>query len=619
MCGIVGTIRIGDLGLLEQMTEVMAYRGPDDFGYYQDGEVCLGHRRLSILDLSAAGHQPMLADDGLSALVFNGEIYNFQALRAELAQRGQRFQTGTDTEVILHAYRAWGLACLERFEGMFAFALWDRRENRLLLARDRLGIKPLFYHTTGTGLAFASELKPLLLLPGLQRTVNRRALRSAIRYGGNLEDESMLASIFKLPPAQALLWQNGRTTLQRFWQHPPPTTPPVTLPEGKLVGELRERLQRAVQSHLISDAPLGASLSGGLDSSAIVALMAQSSARPIETFTIGQGEDDPDLRAARLVAQHWRTNHHELQINPGEVAELLPRVVWHLEEPLGQLETIQLYLSYAAAARHVKVLLIGEGADELFGGYARYKLLASGLPLPLALRQDLYRRVYQHSDVPLSSRAGRGLARLLWGDPPLSPLADALPRVPPPFAETPDATNTSANALKTALNYDQRKLLPHLYLKRADALGMAHSLELRVPFLDRSLVELAARLPASLLVRGHTEKYLLRQALAPLLPRAIWQRRKHPLQMRVNAGLVNTLDTLCDQLLKPADVQARGFFEPARVDQLRRTRPGRLATQPEWKFWLWRIWSMLLCELWARLFLDRLPTSAPPSSLTDLL
>jgi asparagine synthase (glutamine-hydrolysing) len=201
MCGIVGTIQLGDLGLIEQMTALMAYRGPDDVGFYEDGEVRFGHRRLSILDLSAAGHQPMQADDGLSVLVYNGEIYNFAALRAELEKRGARFYTGTDTEVILHAYRVWGVDCLRRFEGMFAFALWDRRLRQLLLARDRLGIKPLFYHRHGTALAFASELKPLLLLPGLKRAVNRRALRSAIRFGSNLEDESMLASVFKVPPA----------------------------------------------------------------------------------------------------------------------------------------------------------------------------------------------------------------------------------------------------------------------------------------------------------------------------------------------------------------------------------------------------------------------------------
>jgi asparagine synthase (glutamine-hydrolysing) len=611
MCGIVGTIQLGDLGLIEQMTALMAYRGPDDVGFYEDGEVRFGHRRLSILDLSAAGHQPMQADDGLSVLVYNGEIYNFAALRAELEKRGARFYTGTDTEVILHAYRVWGVDCLRRFEGMFAFALWDRRLRQLLLARDRLGIKPLFYHRHGTALAFASELKPLLLLPGLKRAVNRRALRSAIRFGSNLEDESMLASVFKVPPAHYLLWHAGAVSLHHYWLHPKPT--PVVCDEAKLTIQVREQLRQAVQAHMVSDAPLGAALSGGLDSSGIVALMAESSPRPIETFTVGHGADDPDLLAARQVAEHWRTNHHELSIEAGNIADVLPRVVWQLEEPLGQMETVQMFLNYEAAARFVKVLLIGEGADELFGGYARYKLLTA--PLPYALQRDLYGRVYQHSDEPLATTTGRVLTRWLWGKPPLSPLTDAVPRAAAPLQELP----SPAHAAEWAMNYDQRTILPHLYLKRADALGMAHSLELRVPFLDRQIVELAAHIPSELLIKGGVEKYILRRAFAPLLPPAIIRRRKHPLQMRVNAGLLATLDDLCDQLLRPADVRRRGFFDSARVAELRRNRPGRFSTPLARKFWTWRIWSMLLCELWARLFLDRLPSATPPASLQEVL
>lgn len=613
MCGIVGTIRVGDLALVERMAAVIAYRGPDDYGLYEDGDVCLGHRRLSILDLSAAGHQPMTSDDGQVVITYNGEIYNFRQLRAELERRGYHFRTGTDTEVILYAYQAWGVESLGRLEGMFAFALWDRRAGEMLLARDRLGIKPLFYRNGGGSLAFASELKPLLLVPGIKREVNRRALRSAIRYGSNLENESLLASVHKLPPAHFLIWRDGVSEVFPYWQHPRPA--PEAWDEDKLTTELRGTLRRAVQSHMISDAPLGAALSGGLDSSGVVALMAESSPRPIDTFTVGHGADDPDILAARLVAEHWRTNHHEIAVEAENVADVLPRVVWHLEEPLGQMETVQMFINYRAAAKFVKVLLIGEGADELFGGYARYKVFEPRLPLPLAVRKDLYARVYQHSDEPMATALGRVMARQLWGAPPISPLADAHPRTAPPLADV----SSRGHAIERAMNYDQRTILPHLYLKRADAMGMAHSLELRVPFLDRQIVELAARIPGELMVKNGVEKYILRRALAPLLPPAIIQRRKHPLQMRVNAGLVETLDYLCDKLLSPADVKARGFFDPERVARLRRERPGRLATHTERKFWTWRIWSMILCELWARMFLDRLPTPTPPARLADVL
>jgi asparagine synthase (glutamine-hydrolysing) len=573
----------------------------------------LAHRRLSILDLSEAGRQPMQTDDGQLVITYNGEIYNFRELREGLEAKGYKFRTGTDTEVILSAYHAYGFACIERFEGTFAFALWDRGRGHLLLARDRLGIKPLFYRECGDGLAFASELKPLLLLPGLERRVNRRALRSAIRFGSNIEDESMMSSIFKLRPGYHLLWRDGLCNSFPYWHHPRPV--PETWDEERLTTELRCQLRQSVQSHMISDAPLGAALSGGLDSSGVVALMAESSPRPIDTFTVGHGADDPDILAARLVAERWRTNHHEIAVEAENVADALPRVVWQLEEPLGQMETVQMFLNYRAAAKFVKVLLIGEGADELFGGYARYKIFEPLLPLPLSVRRDLYMRVYQHSDEPMATAFGRVLARGLWGASPISPLLDPQPRIVSPLGDV----TKRGHAIERAMNYDQRTILPHLYLKRADAMGMAHSLELRVPFLDRQIVELAARIPGKLMVKSGAEKYVLRRALAPLLPPAIIRRRKHPLQMRVDMDLVDTLDYLCDRLLNPADIKARGFFDPERVARLRIGRPGRLAMDTERKFWTWRIWSIILCELWAWMFLDRLPTPDPPSRLADVL
>lgn len=613
MCGIVGTIRIGDLSLVEQMTEMMAYRGPDDFGLYQDGDVRLGHRRLSILDLSAAGHQPMETSDGRLVIVYNGEIYNFRELRSELEALGYRFFTGTDTETILYAYQEYGLGCLEKLEGMFAFALWDRHRRRLLLARDRTGIKPLFYHLSGDGLAFASELKPLLRLPGLKPEVNRRALRSAVRYASNIEDESMVASIFKLPPGHWLLWDDGVCTTGAYWSHPYPA--PEAWDEETLASELRRRLERVVHSHLISDAPLGAALSGGLDSSGIVALMAQNGSNRVETFTVGHGADDPDLINARLVAEYCHTNHHEILISAENVADLLPRVVWHLEEPMGQMEALQMYVNYREAARFVKVLLIGEGADECFGGYSRYKLLNPGWPVPLAVRKDLYARVYMYADGSPRTLAAKTLARGLWGRPAASPLLDPRPCAPMPLLDV----DHSSHALERALNHDQRTYLPHLALKRADAMGMAHSLELRVPFVDRQIVELAARIPGTMMMRGVTEKYILRRALAPLLPPAIAGRRKRAFQMRLDPGLAETLNCLCDLLLRPADVRERGFFDPGLVESLRRSRPGRFATPMAHKTWSYRIWAMLLCETWARMFLDRPISATPPSGLKELL
>ncbi len=613
MCGIAGTIRIGDLGLVEQMSEIMAYRGPDDHGLYEDGDLRLGHRRLSILDLSDAGHQPMQTEDGEHVIVCNGEIFNYRELRAKLQKRGYKFRSNSDTETILYAYREFGLDFLSHLEGMFAFALWDRQLRRLVLARDRTGIKPIFYYLQGDGLAFASELKPFLLIPGLQPRVNRRALRSVIRYAANIEDESLLASVFKLPPGNCLIWENGTCHQHKYWSHPAPA--PEQWNESELAEELRAKLTEVVRSHMISDAPIGAALSGGIDSSGVVALMAQSNGTgTVSTFTVAYGEDDPDLTSARVVAEHCRTDHHEILISAENVAELLPRVVWHLEEPLGHMETVQLYAIYREAARFVKVLLIGEGADECFGGFMRYKLLSPRVPLPTAVSKDLYGRVYQNSDGSLSTLSGRALARMMWGKAPPAPFRDPHPRAAMPLVDV----HARANLLGTAMNHDQRVLLPNLFLKRADALGMAHSLELRVPFLDRQIVELAARIPANLMVHARTDKYILRRALDSVLPPRIARRRKHPQQMQVNTGLVGTLENLADLLLRPSDVRERGFFDPALVEEVRRMRPRSWAGASPVKFWSWRLWSMIQCELWARMFLDR-PISAQPPALSEVI
>lgn len=611
MCGIVGAVRVADRETVTGMTRLLAHRGPDDEGIFEDGETILGHRRLSILDPTPAGHQPMCDDTGELAITYNGEIYNYRELRAELERRGHRFHTDTDTEVLLVGYREYGPGVLEHIEGIFAFGLWDARDGSLLLARDRSGVKPLFYHVTGEGIAFASELKALRLLPGFVSRPNRRALRSAMRYACNLEDESMLAGVFKLPPGEWLRWKDGRIERGAYWRHPEPL--PLPWREEELAIELRARLQRVVEQQMVSDVPLGAALSGGLDSSGIVALMARTG-RPVHAFTVGHGENDPDLVQARVVAEHTGADLHELLIESQDVAELLPRVVWFLEEPLGQMESVQMYANYGAAAAHVKVLLVGEGADELFAGYDRYRLLARGLPLPRAVRNELYERVYMYADRQPHGLISRAVARAAWGRLPGSPMADPVPRAPGP----PCNGKPRGRALGAALHHDRRTYLHHLSLKRADATGMAHGLELRVPYLGREIVELAATIPDGLLLRGGVEKYCLRRALAPLLPEAIVRRRKRPFQMALDDGLVRTMDDLCDLLLRPEDVAARGFFEPARVAALRRGRPGKRAPYIAHKVWSYRVWAMLAAEVWARLFLDRPPAAGAPSGLAAI-
>ena len=600
MCGIVGAIRIADLDVVRRMTRLLAHRGPDDEGFWQDGSAVFGHRRLSILDLTPLGHQPMSTDDGELTIVFNGEIYNFPAVRLELERLGHRFHTHSDTEVLLLGYRQWGDAMLEHVEGIFAFGLWDSTAGRLLLARDRSGVKPLFWHARDGGLAFASELKPFRLLPGFVAEVNRRALRSTMRFACNLEAESMLAGVHKLSPGQKLVWQDGRCQVSNYWSYPEPRPKPFAPSDAAQT--LREVLGRTVRSQMLSDAPLGAALSGGLDSSGIVALMAEQGAR-VRTYTVGHGPNDPDLLAARVVAEHCGTEHHELLIESEDVLDLLPKTMWFLEEPLGQMEAVQMYLNYEAASKHVKVLLVGEGADELFAGYDRYRLFDKRRHLTAGLRNALYERVYLYADRQPRHVLARAMSRAAFGRLAPSPMADPLPRAPEP----PLRGLSRERALERALNHDQRSYLHELSLKRADATGMAHGLELRVPFLGREVVELAASMPGDLFRRHGIEKWVLREALRPLLPPSIVDRRKHGFQMHLDERLVETLQELCDRLLPPDLVAARDVFNPARVAALRAGRPRRGAAFIAHRVVAFRICAMLMAEVWARLFLDRTP------------
>jgi len=612
MCGIVGVVRLAGRDVVERMTRLVAHRGPDDAGIWQEGEVVLGHRRLSILDLSPSGHQPMLTDDGESAIVYNGEIYNFVAVRAELERLGHRFRSHSDTEVVLLGYREWGDGVLERIEGIFAFGLWDAVAGRLLLARDRSGVKPLFWYQRDGGLAFSSELKPFRLLPGFVSEVNRRALRSTMRFVCNLEEESMLVGVRKLAPGGKLVWQSGRVQLSGYWSYPEPRPRPWSPRDA--AASLRDVLGRTVRSQMISDAPLGAALSGGIDSSGIVALMAENGAK-VRTYTVGHGSADPDLIAARRVADHCRTEHHEILIESEDLADLLPRVTWFLEEPLGQMETAQMYLNYQAASKHVKVLLVGEGADELFAGYDRFKLFDASRMLTPGLREALYERFYLCADRQPRHRLARLMAQAAFGHLAPSPMADPLPRA----GEPPIHGLQRERAMERAMNHDQRTYLHHLSLKRADATGMAHGVELRVPFLGRAVVELAASFPGDLSRRGGVEKWVLREAVRPLLPAAIVERRKRPFQMQIDRRLVDTLQRLCELLLPPDRVRSRGFFDPELVAALRAGRPRRSAAPNAHVAWAYRMWAMVMAEVWARLFLDRPPEAPPPATLDELI
>lgn len=596
MCGIAGMAGFSDPALLRRMTGLIAYRGPDDDGFYEDAQVGLGHRRLSIIDLST-GHQPMTSDDGRSVIVFNGEIYNFPQLRADLERQGIRFRTHADTEVIVNLYQVYGDACASYLNGIFAFAIWDTTRKRLLLARDHLGVKPLVYAERDGALVFGSESKSLLLWDGVRPELNPEALRQSLVWSYVPGDETLLAGIYKLPPGCTLTWEAGKTTIRRFWSL---ETAALEQLEDRGLDYYRtgllERLAESVRGQMISDVPLGATLSGGLDSSTIVALMARVSERPVITFTIGFGGPKDELDPARRVAEHCRTEHREFIVDPSHFTEILPRVLWHLEEPI--LSSIMpTWLLGEAARKLVTVILIGEGSDEIFAGYRRLWPVSDRFRrfVPDRLKEWFY---FWHF-------SGFGAEA---GDPIWSPaMSRTLSPVGPVDAYYRPAMRARRDQLNGLLLHEQRYELPDFQLLRIDRLTMAHSVEARVPFLDPHVVEFANSMPSHYKLRGNCEKFILREAARELLPASILDRRKQGLGTPLIPWFRNGLYDVARDLLSPSNVKSRGLFSPAAVDRLFDTSRDTRWHRED----LGKLFKLLMIEMWQRMYIDQ-PVDAVP-------
>jgi asparagine synthase (glutamine-hydrolysing) len=555
MCGICGILNLDgepvDRDLLEAMTEVLHHRGPDDDGYFLEDGLGLGFRRLAIIDL-AGGRQPMANEDGVLQVVFNGEIYNFRELRAQLQQLGHTFRTSSDTEVIVHGYEAWGPQVVEQLNGMFALAVWNRRDRELFLARDRCGIKPLFYSLNRRTLAFASEIKSLLLLPGFEAAVDPRAVFDYFSLHYITGSRTIYRDILQLQPGEALHLKDNRVTTWKYWQ--PRVTPGPERGLEDWCEELRQRLQEAVRLQLVADVPLGVFLSGGIDSSGITAAMARTGVREIRTFNVGFEVAKYDETAyAQAVSRHLGTGHETFRLG-ASATDLLPKLLWHLDEPMADATIIPTYLLSQATRRRVTVALSGEGGDELFAGYTQYQ----GMQLNRYL--GLFPRVLRRGLVNLASHLPNfGSARLGYlahrleriAASSLFPLFEGYTRKVAGFTPeqqqrlfSPDFQRQSAgfppleelwafprnypelDPIAQANLADLSVYLPNDLLVKADRMSMACSLEVRVPFLDHTLVEFALSMPMNLKLHGFRTKHALRQSLAPWLPPEILQRRK---------------------------------------------------------------------------------------------
>ncbi len=634
MCGICGYLGVHQEGLLAEMTATLVHRGPDDCGAYEADGIGLGMRRLSIIDV-AGSRQPIENENGSLVIVFNGEIYNYRELREELLSRGHRFRTQGDTEVVLHLYEDMGPRCLERLNGMWGLAIWDKQRRRLFLARDRLGIKPMYYAQLGERFLFGSEFKAILRYRGWQPTLDPAGVDAYLALRFVPGPGGMLRELRKLPAAHYLTVEDGRVVLERYWE-PELYSGPFPASDEEYLEGFAEQFERSVRMRLVSEVPLGAYLSGGIDSSTIVAVMAQQLADPVRTFTVGFDYQHDELAAAAETARRLGCRHTEIACRAEDV-DLLPRIAWHLDEPLGDPIVIPMFQLAREAKRQVTVILAGEGADETLGGYLFHRALVRGEQLarfmPALIRRGLLEPAVALTpagvlnlafDYPaaLGQRGKRKVMdflRLL--DPPQ--LAEAYHHLISLFDPrdtaglyqdefrarlnghtlenpSPRALTARAPILNRVIDLQFRDWLPEDILTKQDKMSMASGIEARVPFLDHRLVEYVLRVPPRLKLRGGATKYLLRAYARRLLPTEAVERRKMPFYVPLEHFLGHPRfrdimeDTLSDRV-----VRERGLFRPEAVARLRNAlAQGEFLVAKQ-------VFSLVMLELWFRTALDR--------------
>ncbi|MBW4028285.1 MAG: asparagine synthase (glutamine-hydrolyzing) [Acidobacteria bacterium] len=624
MCGIAGIYeyqrqRSVQADILQHMTDVIEHRGPDDAGAFINGSIALGMRRLSIIDI-AGGRQPVSNETGEIKLIFNGEIYNFRSLQADLIDRGHLLQTSSDTEVITHLYEEQGTGCVNSLRGMFGFALWDAGRNRLMLARDRLGIKPLYYTSVDGVLIFGSEIKSILQHPSVVAELDIDALNNFLSMKYVPSPQTMFRGIHSLPPGFILTCDRSGIALSRYWDLS--FSSQVQLSEGECAEHLDTLLRESILLHLQSDVPFGAFLSGGLDSSVVVGLMANYVSHPVNTFSVGferQGAEISETHYARIVADHFGTRHHEVIITSADFLSHAQSVAWHLDQPIADLACFANMMLAECASQNVKMVLTGEGGDELFGGYARYagerfRSLTKFIPdwiggsvvrasslLPGLRRPKLALNALMESDeasrllhwFPLFGTQEK--LRLLSNDTlqRISSLASAEKIVGQQLVDA----DTSV-ALHRMLYVDTKLWLPDDLLARGDKMSMAASLEARVPLLDHKLVEFAAALPPHLKIHNLTRKYLLKKVAADFLPSTIIQRKKMGFPIPISAWFRGDVKEFVSDLLSRDTVARRGLFNPDYVQTILKEHLRGTADRGA------QLWGLVLVELWHRRFLD---------------
>jgi asparagine synthase (glutamine-hydrolysing) len=611
MCGICGVVGSNDADLLHKMCQLMTHRGPDDSGMYQGGNISLGHQRLSIIDL-ATGHQPMHNEDQTVWIVFNGEIYNYQQLQKELQQQGHRFYTKSDTEVIIHLYEELGQGCVNKLRGMFAFALWDAKRNELLLARDRLGIKPLYYIHTQGKLLFASEIKSLLPYAGITPQLDELALNHYLSFRFVPGPATMFQGIKKLLPGHILCYKQNSLRIEKYWdlQFSPISGKLKHLTEGFI-----EKLREAIKLRLISDVPLGAYLSGGLDSSLIVGLMSQLSDKPVETFSVGFADEKyNELAYAQIIADHFQTNHHTLYAESNN-NNLLEKITWHLDEPLGDAAVIPTYLMSRLTKQYVTVVLSGEGADELLAGYPKYKVLSlaygigailpkvgwNGLAALFSRNIDLYRLFSCLGSAKDRAEAYLKLVSVFSAEEKEKLYTDKLKKAityQEPIKEfIQPYFNTGGDILNQLLLLDIKTWLPDDLLLKNDKMTMAHAVEARVPYLDHELVEFMAQIPANYKLKLFGDKYIMRKAMYNIIPPIICRRKKTGFTVPLGSWFKGNLRIKVEEVLNREAVETQGYFNWNYVEHI-------LGRNLNNQYYRRQFWVLFTFAMWHKMFLS---------------
>jgi asparagine synthase (glutamine-hydrolysing) len=645
LCGICGWVRLDGLndagadaldgagaGILDRMNQAMVHRGPDEGGSVLLGAAAMAVRRLSIIDL-VGGRQPIWNEDHSCCIVFNGELYNYLDLRDRLQDRGHLFRTKSDTEVVLHAYDEWGPGCLRRFNGMFAIAIYDLAHSLLFLARDRIGEKPLYYYQDAKRLVFASEIKVLLAHPDVRPQLSFRGLANYLAFGHAVAPDTMYSGVYKLLPGHYLTVENGTTRTRQYWDvgDEPYLAVDKSYSEATYADEIRSLLDDSVRLRMIADVPVGAFLSGGLDSSAVVALLKRHATGPVKTFSIGFsiGGGYNELSDARLVAHYLGTEHHELIVEHVDLVETLRTLVYHYDEPFGDAAGFLVYLLSKFARQHVKVVLTGDGGDELFGGYRRYaadQVAALYQRLPNLLTRVAVPEIVDHlprlrrlkrtvQTLPIRNPARRYASWLVLFTPQMQAellqpeLTYALKGYDPawPYTYYYDRLNgnNASDHLNRLMYIDVKTWLADAYMEKVDKATMAASLEARLPLLDHRLVELAFQIPSAHKIQGWSTKRILKRAVRDLVPRAVLTKRKHGFSVPTDMWFRGALKEFTFEILLDNRTRRRGYFDMAVVERLWKEHlEGR-------HVWDTQLWLLLNFELWNRIYMDGEAMCAP--------